>query len=183
MEADTNIEIEDIGKSNLEDIPEPCKGCVYWEYPAEFDQKKLDRQQFRVRKIEWFVKTIQEFGTCGKIVYHEGKPIAYAQYAPRSLLMGTNRHGSKQLGKIEEGAIFLSCLYLTDKKFRQRGIGERLLQVIIEDLRKKGYKAIETIARRSEAYNPSGPMSFYIRNGFHIKNNANPEYPLMRLFL
>jgi len=76
LETGTDIEIEDINKNNLEDIPEPCGGCVYWESPAEFDQKKLDRRQFQARKREWFEKTTREFGTCGKIVYHGGKPIA-----------------------------------------------------------------------------------------------------------
>jgi len=183
LETGTDIEIEDINKSNLEDIPEPCGGCVYWESPAEFDQKKLDRRQFQARKREWFEKTTREFGTCGKIVYHDGKPIAYAQYAPRNQLAGAGRHESKQVGKIEEGVIFLSCLYVMNKRYREKGIGEKLLQTIIEDLRRRGYRAIETVARRSEAYNPSGPVLFYVRNGFHVKNNTDPEYPLMRLFL
>lgn len=183
MEAEIEIQIESISKSNLEDIPEPCKGCVYWEFPEVFDKKKSDRQQFETKKREWFEKAIQEFGTCGKIVYHEGKPIAYAQYAPSKQLVGTSRHESRHVGKIEEGVIFLSCLFVMNKKFRDKGIGEKLLQTIIEDLRRSGYKAIETVARRSEAYNPSGPVLFYIRNGFHVKDNTNPEYPLMRLFL
>jgi hypothetical protein len=26
-------------------------------------------------------------------------------------------------------------------------------------------------------------MKFYIENGFHMKDNTDPEYPLMRLYL
>ena len=183
METGIEIEIADINQSDLEDIPEPCKGCVYWESPEAFDKKKLDRQQFEAQKKEWFEKTTQEFGTCGKIAYHEGEPIAYAQYAPTNQLVGISRHESRHVGKIEEGVIFLSCLHVVNKKLRDKGIGEKLLQTIIEDLRRRGFKAIETIARRSGPYNPSGPVLFYIKNGFHIKDNTNPEYPLMRLYL
>jgi len=66
---------------------------------------------------------------------------------------------------------------------RRRGVGKLLLQNIVEDLRRRGFKAIETFARRSEANNPSGPMAFYIRNGFHVKDKTNPDFPLMRLYL
>jgi len=66
---------------------------------------------------------------------------------------------------------------------RNKGIGEMLLQNIIEDLRRRGVKAIETFARRGQADNPSGPMAVYVKNGFHIKDNSNPEFPLMRLVL
>jgi ribosomal protein S18 acetylase RimI-like enzyme len=87
------------------------------------------------------------------------------------------------VGKLEEGAVFLSCLYVVDETLRDKGIGKMLLQTVIEDLRRRGFKAVETFACRSEANNPSGPMEFYVKNGFHIKDKTNPEFPLMRLLL
>ncbi len=186
MEANVEISIEDISKGNLKDIPEPCKGCVYWEFPEDYEKGKEDprkKGEFEVEKREWFEQTMKDFGTCGKIVYQNGKAIAYAQYAPSRRLPQSDEYESKDVGKIEDGVVFLSCLYITDKEWRQKGIGEKLLQNIIEDMRRRGFKAIETFARRSEANNPSGPMMFYIRNGFHIKDKTNPEFPLMRFYL
>jgi len=180
------VDIEDIKESNLKDIPEPCRGCIYWEFPEEFEKGKKDpnkKLEFEAKKKEWFEQTMKEFGTCGKIVYHEGKPIAYAQYAPATRLPNISEYESKPVGKLEEGVVFLSCLYIADETMRGQGIGELLLQNIIEELKRQGFKAIETFARRSEAENPSGPMGFYIRNGFHVKDNTNREFPLMRLFL
>jgi len=180
------VDIEDIRKANLKDIPESCRGCVYWEFPGDFERGKDEPQkklEFEAKKLEWFEKTLEEFGTCGKIVYHNGKPIAYAQYAPSTRLPSINQYESKPVGKLEEGVVFLSCLYVADETMRGTGIGKMLLQDIVEDLGRRGFKAIETFARRSEANNPSGPMEFYVRNGFHIKDKTNPEFPLMRLFL
>jgi len=180
------VDVEDIRKGNLKDIPESCRGCVYWEFPEDFEKAKDEPQrklEFETKKREWFEKTLEEFGTCGKIVYHNSKPIAYAQYASSTRLPNVNHYESKPVGKLEEGVVFLSCLYVADETMRGSGIGEMLLQNIIEDLRRRGFKAIETFARRSEANNPSGPMEFYIKNGFHIKDKTNPEFPLMRLFL
>ncbi len=182
MEPHIEINIEDIDEKNLKDIPEPCKGCVYWECPDDFEAKKgpEKRGEFEAEKREWFQQTMKEFGTCGKIVYYEDKPIAYAQYAPSERFARAGK--SKQVDKIKD-VVFLSCLFVTNKAFRDKGIGERLLHSIIEDLRRRQFKAVETIARRGVAYNPAGPMMFYVRNGFHIKDNTTPEYPLMRLFL
>ena len=186
MAEKIEVDIEDIRKSNLNDIPESCRGCVYWEFPEDFEKSKDDPQRkavLAVKKREWFEKTLDEFGTCGRIVYHEGAPIAYAQYAPSSRLPNIKEYESKSVGKPEESVVFLSCLYVTDESMRERGIGEMLLQNIIEDLRRRGFKAIETFARRGQEDNPSGPMAFYVKNGFHVKDNSNPEFPLMRIFL
>jgi len=186
VEPNIEIDIQGINESNLKDIPEPCRGCVYWEFPEDFEKGRDDPQkkaELEVKKREWFEQTMKEFGTCGKIVYHEDNPVAYAQYAPSARFPNINAYESKPVGKLEEGVVFLSCLYITDETLRGRGIGELLLQNVIEELRRRGFRAIETFARRSETDNPSGPMAFYIRNGFHIKDNTNPEFPLMRFYL
>jgi len=186
VEERIEINIEDIRESNLADIPEACRGCVYWEYPEAFEQGKKDAVKtnaFEVKKNEWFAQTMKEFGTCGKIAYYEGAPVAYAQYAPSTRLPKIGSYGSKPAGKLEEGVVFLSCLYVSDETMRRQGVGERLLQNIIEDLRRRGFKAIETFACRSGTDNPSGPMMFYVKNGFHLKDKSDPELPLMRLYL
>jgi len=47
-----------------------------------------------------------------------------------------------------EDAVVISCLFIPQKKFRKLGVGSQLLQCIIEDLRKRGTKAVETFARK-----------------------------------
>jgi len=180
------VDVEDIRKANLKDIPESCRSCVYWESPEDFEKAKDEPQrksEFESKKREWFEKTLEEFGTCGKIVYHNGKSVAYAQYASSARLPNINAYESKRVGKLEEGAVFLSCLYVAEGTMRGKGIGEMLLQNIVEDLRRRGFKAIETFTSRNSPDNPSGPMEFYVKRGFHIKDKTDPEFPLMRLFL
>ncbi len=186
MQASIEVDIEDINESNLKDIPEPCRGCVYWEFPESLEKDEKDpnkKWEFESKKREWFGQTMKQFGTCGKIVYHNGEPVAYAQYAPAGRLPNINDYEAKAVGKSEEGVVFLSCLFIANETMRDKGVGKALLQNIVEDLRRRGFKAIETFARRSEADNPSGPMKFYVENGFHVKDNTNPEYPLMSLYL
>jgi len=78
--------------------------------------------------------------------------------------------------------VLISCLFIAQKEYRGRGLGKQLLQSIIEDLRKRGVKAVETFARKNNPNNPSGPVEFYLKNGFKIHRD-DPEYPLMRLEL
>lgn len=186
MQASIEIDIEDINESNLKDIPELCRGCVYWEFPEAFEKGEKDpnkKWELESKKREWFVQTMKEFGTCGKIAYQKGKPIGYAQYAPAARLPNIKDYEAKAVGKLEEGVVFLSCLFISSEAMRDKGVGKAVLQSIIEDLRRRGFKALETFARRSDADNPSGPMGFYVKNGFHVKDNTNPEFPLMRLYL
>jgi len=186
MALGIEVEILDIREENSEDIPKTCRSCVYWEFPDEFkaeEERGGTEKELEDKKRGWFTQTLKEFGACGKIVYCEGKPVGYAQFAPSTRLPNINSYRSKPVGKIEEGVVFLSCLYISDENLRGIGLGERLLTNIIDKLKRRGFKAIETFARRSDANNPSGPMVFYIKNGFHIKDNADPDYPLMRLFL
>lgn len=183
------FKIADITEANLADIPESCKACIYWEFPDEFDKAKEQkarlerRSEFEQKKHEWFVNTVREFGTCGKITYYKDRPVAYAQFAPSDRLPNTAHYESHPVGKLEEGVIFLSCLYVVDKTLRGKGLGKKLLRNIINDARKRGFKAVETFARRGNSDNPSGFLEFYIRNGFTIKDQTNPEFPLVRIFL
>jgi GNAT superfamily N-acetyltransferase len=181
--------INDVTAANLRDIPESCRGCIYWEFPKEFDKAKEEKTtpqknaKSEQKKHEWFVMTMREFGTCGKIAYYDSKPVAYAQFAPSKWLPNTSHYKSHPIGKSEEGVVFLSCLYVANQQLRRRGIGETLLKNIVHDLQSRGFKAIETFARRGDPDNPSGPLEFFVKNGFTIKDQTNPEFPLVRLSL
>jgi len=186
--SEIDVQIGDITEVNLKDIPASCRGCVYWEFPEEFEKTRTEKTEaqkleLEEEKREWFVQTMKDFGICGKIAYLEGKPVAFAQFAPSARLPSISAYESKPVSKMEEGVVFLSCLYIADKTLRGRGLGETLLQNIIDDLKRRGFKAVETFARRGDPNNPSGPLEFYIKNGFTFKDKTNPDRPLMRLFL
>ena len=79
------ITIKDITEENLGDIPGPCRGCLYWELPEDFERLRQQKKtELAEKKKEWFVETLREFVNCGKIVYQNKMPIGYAQFAPLS---------------------------------------------------------------------------------------------------
>jgi len=180
--------IKDITAENLSDIPEGCRSYIYWEYPEDFEKIRLVEQngkfQFCVeKKKKWFLETLKEFGNCGQIVYYKDKPVGYAQYAPFSRLPQAKNHESKNLGKPDEGVIFLSCLYIPNKSRRGKGVGTQLLKQVINDLKKRGFKAVETFARKGSSNNPSGPVELYVKEGFYVGEELSSGYVLVRLDL
>ena len=154
-----NIKIINLTEENLGDAPEwgshpfSCKYCVYWEYSEESTDPAIEqKQETFVKKLGWLKRVSGEFGTCGKLVYGDGEPIGYGQYAPHRYLPGSAGYAA---GPPSDDAVLISCLFIPQAKYRRLGIGSRLLHSIIDELKKqKRIKAIETFARKGSPDNP-----------------------------
>jgi hypothetical protein len=64
-----------------------------------------------------------------------------------------------------DDAIFVSCLFGAEQK---KGIGSAVLEAILSDLHVRRAQAVETFAMKDSPNNPSGPLDFWLRKGFHI---------------
>ena len=179
-------EIRDLSKSNLNDIPGICRRCTYWSFPEVFDNLKTDERNWEVleaKKKQWILETLRAFGNSGKILYYDDIPVGYAEYGPSNRFLNIKAYNLQPVGSIEDGVVFISCLYIADRNLRGKGMGRLLLNSIIEELRRRGYKAMETYALKDSPNNPSGPVDFYLKNGFYVKNENNPHFSIMRLDL
>jgi len=186
MRKGLKVEIINLDEENLKDTPEwdshpfSCKYCIYWEFPEEcIDPAKERKEEMIKKKIDWLQNTKRVFGNCGKILYVNGKSVGYAQFAPAGLLPNSAEYPA---GPPSNDAVLISCLFVWPKKFRRKGLGSKFLINIVDELRRNGIRAVETFARKGKPENPSGPMEFYLKNGFKIYLD-DPEFPLMRLDL
>jgi len=75
--------------------------------------------------------------------------------------------------------VLLACLFITKPQWRGQGLGSLLLKAILDELSARGFRAVETFARRESAENPSGPLEFYLGHGFFVLRD-DPEFPLLR---
>jgi GNAT superfamily N-acetyltransferase len=178
--------IVNLTEENLRDAPEwethpfSCKYCIWWEFPERcIDPAKEKKEEVIQKKLKWLRDTNRLFGNCGKILYVNDKGVGYSQYAPPKFLPHSADY---QAGPPSKDAVLISCLFIPPREFRGLGLGSQLLQSIISDLRARRINAVETFARKSKTDNPSGPMEFYLRNGFGIYKD-DKEFPLMRLEL
>ncbi len=159
-----------IRSTNLKDIPEPCKFCSYWESPFGGGETPSNL------KREWFIAVLRNFGDCGKLIYVDGKPVAYSQYAPGFYFSKAKNYTA---GPPSADAIFLSCLFVAPD-YRGKGYGKSALLEIVKSLNRKDFKAIETFGNKISKGKPSTPYEFYLKNGFYIVRD-DKKFPLMRL--
>lgn len=131
------------------------------------------------KKKEWFSEVAEAFGSCMKIAYYNGFPMGFLQYAPAKHFPRIKEYAS---GPASDDALFLSCLYITDKRYHGKGLGTEMLKDLITQLKNEGFKALETFARKDSAHNPSGPLTLYLKQDFKIKIDKD-EFPLIRLEL
>ena len=65
------------------------------------------------KKLEWLRSVKNTFGECGEIIYVDGKPIGYAQYAPPEMLPLSAEYPS---GPPSEDAVLISCLFIVHEE-------------------------------------------------------------------
>ena len=170
------FKIENVNKNNFQNIPNPCKYCLYWQTSGEFGEENL-KPEMEKKKREWFSKVEKEFEGCIKITYSGGVPIGFIQYAPAKFFPHVKEYAA---GPPSEDAVFIACLYITNKEARGKGLGTSMLENLIVELKERGFKAAETFARKSSEDNPSGPLKLYLKHNFKIKNDKD-DFPLVRL--
>ncbi|HVP15860.1 MAG TPA: GNAT family N-acetyltransferase [candidate division Zixibacteria bacterium] len=181
MEGCDSLRYEVASCQNLKDLPKfrlfpfSCRYCVYWESTDDFDEK-ISKEEALQLKSDWFRNVSKEFGDCGVIAYLDDEPIGYAQYALPKFFARVQQY---EAGPPSTDSVFLACLYIPKKELRGKGIGKSLLHFILSDLQKRGCSAIETFARRGLESNPTGPLEFYLKQGFSVKRDSD-EFPLVR---
>jgi GNAT superfamily N-acetyltransferase len=171
------LTLKPVTKENIKDIPGYCKQCLYWQ-TVDADKKPPENQTEKIKQ-NWLLRVQKEEGISGYIAYVNSAPVGYVQLAwarhfPR-LKKYTNAVPSKD-------AVFLACLYIPKRENQNKGYGTQMLRSLIAELRQRGFKAIETFARKSSSENPSGPLGFYLKNGFNVKRDDS-DFPLARLNL
>lgn len=160
--------------------PYSCKYCIYWEHPELCNAPAAEvKKEMLALKRAWLRRVRGEWGSCGKLLFVGDKAVGYVQYAPALFLPGAAGYPA---GPVSEGAVLLTCLFLPDPRHRRQGLGGLLLRSVLQELRGRGIKAVETFARRGGQGNPSGPAEFYFKHGFRVLQDA-PEFPLLRLDL
>ncbi len=180
------IVIEELNEKSLEKAPEfhsfphRCCYCLYWEKPElSMSESRGRKQKLLDTKREVVRNLRRELGNCGMLAFVAEKAVAYAFYARTEDLPGLLSYEGVVPDK---KALFVACLYIPDIEFRGQGIADRLLERVKDHARESGYRALETIARRSNIESPSGPVEFYEKRGFSVVQDHG-EFPLMRLDL
>jgi GNAT superfamily N-acetyltransferase len=167
---------------SLDDLPQPCRACVFWEVPGARRGPDPRRPQAgRAAKEAWWRVTELEWGTPGKAVYEGEALIAYAVLAPAIHLPRT-----RELGRgPSDDALILATLWV-DPGHRGNGVGKLLIQAMVRETHRRGGRALEAYGVRHPDVRPAPscivPEGFLLACGFAVVQE-HATYPLLRLDL
>lgn len=169
----------------LEDLPRPCRRCVYWELDPVAAEQACASGDPGLDKEAWISQTLLEWGSCGKLVYVDGMPAGFVMYAPPAYLP---RSMSFPTSPVSADAALLTTAHVSPA-FAGGGLGRMLVQGVARDLTKRGIKAIEAFgdARFGEVDEEErgrcvAPADFFLSVGFKTVR-PHPRYPRLRLEL
>jgi GNAT superfamily N-acetyltransferase len=170
----------------LEDLPRPCRQCVYWELDPVSAERACAAGDTGLEKEAWVSQTLLEWGSCGKLIYVDGMPAGFVMFAPPAYVP---RSMAFPTSPVSADAALLMTAHVVPS-FAGGGLGRMLVQGVARDLTKRGIKAIEAFgdAKFGEADDETkqdgcvAPVDFFLSVGFKTVR-PHPRYPRLRLEL
>jgi hypothetical protein len=166
----------------LEDLPRPCRGCVFWELDPVAADRACAAGDTGLEKEAWISQTLLEWGSCGKLVYVDGMPAGFVMFAPPAYVP---RSMAFPTSPVSPDAVLLMNAHVV-QPFAEGGLGRMLVQGVARDLTKRGVKAIEAFG--DAKFGDEGdagclaPADFFTSVGFKTVR-PHPRYPRLRLEL
>jgi hypothetical protein len=163
----------------LEDLPQRCRHCVFWELDPVSRNRTLKCGDPGLEKEAWVSSTLLEWGSCGKLAYVDGAPAGYVLYSPpayvpRSIAFPTS--------PVSSDAALLMTAHIVEP-FAGQGLGRMLVQSLAKDLVKRGLKAVEAFADLEHSEPDCVvPADYLLAVGFKTVR-PHPRWPRMRLEL
>jgi hypothetical protein len=169
----------------LEDLPRPCRQCVYWELDPVSADRACATGDPGLEKEAWVSQTLLEWGSCGKLIYVDGMPAGFVMFAPPAYVP---RSMAFPTSPVSADAALLMTAHVV-AAFAGGGLGRMLVQGVARDLTKRGVKAIEAFGDAKFGDGDSegepgcvAPVDYFLSVGFKTVR-PHPRYPRLRLEL
>jgi len=157
------IEIRDVTDETINDLVGLC--APRWEDERHASTLKEGGS----KKREWIEKALERFGVCAKVAYLEGTPIGFIEFYPM--------HVFPLLPERDKRTVMITCIFIPNKTVQNTGVGSKLLQSLIQDLKQRPLKIFkgktaEEIAIGSWGCHTGFPEAlprfrkFFFKNGF-----------------
>ncbi len=166
---------------HLAELEAPCRTCVFWELDPVRRQRV---EEPAAEKETWMSGVLRDWGSCGRVLLVDDRPVGYALYAPPAYFAGS---GAFPTSPVSNDAVLLSALYV-DPAARGGGLGRMLVQGLARDLiQRGGIHAVEAFGD-TRGPGPAGashclmPVDFLTSVGFKTQR-AHATTPRMRMDL
>jgi GNAT superfamily N-acetyltransferase len=135
----------------LDDLPQPCRGCAFWQTRPGVLGSAGAPAAAEVVKADWVASTVAAWGPCGVIAYVDDCPAGFLLYAPPAFVP---RAVSFPTSPVRADAVLLTAGRVL-AQFAGVGLGRVLVQSAAKDLTRRGVRAVE--AYGDTACRPDGP--------------------------
>lgn len=163
------------------DLEGPCGRCAWWEVDPVRRARLAEGEQ-ATAKLEWLRVVQAAWGDCGRVVVLEGRPVAWATYAPAAFVPGA---GGFATAPVSSDAVLLAGVHV-EPGHTGGGLGRLLVQAVAADLVERG----DVVALEAFAHGPTRsavraspctlPVDFLTRIGFTTQR-AHPVTPRLRM--
>jgi GNAT superfamily N-acetyltransferase len=155
------VEVRDITEDNVNDALDVCT-------PEKMLSNPSYRQGLKVRK-EWLLSLIRTVGCCCKIAYTNKKPVGIIQFNPL--------HRIPYFVTKRRDILYIHCIFVK-RESRSQGIGSKLLEALINDMKKPNplfenqpCRVLVTTARERYAFKQ--PSYFRLKSFSEVKGNPD----------
>ena len=164
---------------HLDALPVPCRHCLFWELDPVRRSRIDDPDTAAAEKDAWVSQVLREWGSCGRVVLVEDRPVGYLIYAPAAYVPGA---AAFPTAPVSPDAVLLTTAYVAPEH-AGGGLGRMLVQGMARDLIKRGgIRAVEAFGdTRSEG---QCVVSNDFLGGVGFKTHRpHPRHPRMRMEL
>ena len=161
-----------------------CGGCwcMLWRLTRkEFEQQKGGGNRRAMQAI------IESGQKPGLLFYSNNQPVAWCSVAPREQFPALER--SRILKRIDDKPVWsISCFFI-HKDYRKLGLGVRILEAVIQYVKKQGGRIIEGYpvepkkGKTADVFAWTGLASFFRRTGFTECARRSETRPIMRYYI
>ncbi|MFA5890604.1 MAG: GNAT family N-acetyltransferase [Actinomycetota bacterium] len=171
-------EIRELTHTTIDDIPRPCRGCVFWELAPADRALTLGAHDGDFEKEAWTSEVSLTHGSAGKVCYVDGRSAGFALCGAPEMFHGADVFPLR----ISKDALFLAVIRVLPE-FGDAGIGKALVLAVLKEAKARGKKAVEAYGDRGwQAEACIMPGAFLEAIGFRVKRD-HPRFPLYRLDL
>ncbi|MEM3770514.1 MAG: hypothetical protein QXG76_04930 [Candidatus Bathyarchaeia archaeon] len=156
--------VEDLQDLNIDDVIYVCSSKRFGD--------PIHQEGVRLKRL-WLKEMLDNYGSCAKVAYHNGKPAAQILYYPEV--------ADKAKAFRREGVLVLNCIYNPTPEAQKLGLGKMLLQSVIQDARQRksclGNKPCKFILANAFNTGELLPMpDFYKKYGFISTGEGSTMY-------
>lgn len=175
-------QISSLTLDRLQDVPEPCASCIFWELDPALAAASIARGDPGLDKESWLSAAMLEWGSVGQVAYVDGVPAGYVTYAPPYLVP---RAAAFPTSPVSADAVILMAARVVPD-FAGQGLGRALIQSAAKDVMRRGVRAIEAFGYQGPLDSPKAacviPVNFLTAVGFKTVREHR-TYPRLRLDL